>query len=135
MGEKTVTLGDVRSAKTHLAADELCQRGNEELVFCRVCGTYLHCKPDEEGPWLKRDEEGPWLKRDEEGPWLKRDEEGPWLKRDEEGPWLKRDEEGPWLKRSGEANAVSGDQESTTAIRGSASSWVQLKGWVDGLPI
>jgi len=99
MGEKTVTLGDVRSAKTHLAADELCQRGNEELVFCRVCGTYLHCKPDEEGPWLKRDEEG------------------------------------PWLKRSGEANAVSGDQESTTAIRGSASSWVQLKGWVDGLPI
>jgi len=103
-----VTLGDVRSAKTYLAADELCQRGNEELVFCRVCGTYLHCKPDEEGPWLKRDEEGPWLKRDEEG---------------------------PWLKRSGEANAVSGDQESTTAIRGSASSWVQLKGWVDGLPI
>jgi len=99
MGEKTVTLGDVRSAKTYLAADELCQRGNEELVFCRVCGTYLHCKPDEEGPWLKRDEEG------------------------------------PWLKRSGEANAVSGDQESTTAIRGSASSWVQLKGWVDGLPI
>jgi len=94
-----VTLGDVRSAKTYLAADELCQRGNEELVFCRVCGTYLHCKPDEEGPWLKRDEEG------------------------------------PWLKRSGEANAVSGDQESTTAIRGSASSWVQLKGWVDGLPI
>ena len=82
-----------------MAADELCQRGNEELVFCRVCGTYLHCKPDEEGPWLKRDEEG------------------------------------PWLKRSGEANAVSGDQESTTAIRGSASSWVQLKGWVDGLPI
>ena len=103
-----MTLGDVRSAKTYLAADELCQRGNEELVFCRVCGTYLHCKPDEEGPWLKRDEEGPWLKRDEEG---------------------------PWLKRSGEANAVSGDQESTTAIRGSASSWVQLKGWVDGLPI
>ena len=94
-----MTLGDVRSAKTYLAADELCQRGNEELVFCRVCGTYLHCKPDEEGPWLKRDEEG------------------------------------PWLKRSGEANAVSGDQESTTAIRGSASSWVQLKGWVDGLPI
>ena len=94
-----MTLGDVRSAKTHLAADELCQRGNEELVFCRVCGTYLHCKPDEEGPWLKRDEDG------------------------------------PWLKRSGEANAVSGDQESTTAIRGSASSWVQLKGWVDGLPI
>ena len=101
-------LGDVPSAKTYLAADELCQKGNEELVFCRVCGTYLHCKPDEEGPWLKRDEEGPWLKRDEEG---------------------------PWLKRSGEANAISGDQESTTALRGSASSWVQLKGWVDGLPI
>jgi hypothetical protein len=90
MGEKNMPLGDVPSAKTYLAADELCQKGNEELVFCKVCGTYLHCKPDEEGPWLKR---------------------------------------------SGEANAISGDQESTTALRGSASSWVQLKGWVDGLPI
>jgi hypothetical protein len=29
-----------------------CQNGHP-MVYCSVCGTYMHCK-DEEGPWRRR---------------------------------------------------------------------------------
>jgi hypothetical protein len=38
--------------KTELATEDACQRNNP-MEFCKVCGTYMHCK-EEEGPWIKR---------------------------------------------------------------------------------
>lgn len=32
--------------------DRECQF-HHPMIFCSVCGTWLHCK-DEEGPWVKR---------------------------------------------------------------------------------
>jgi hypothetical protein len=33
---------------------DLCQR-DHPMVFCPVCGTYLHCKPDDAGEYRRRE--------------------------------------------------------------------------------
>lgn len=40
------------SAVEPVKKDRECQF-HHPMIFCSVCGTWLHCK-DEEGPWVKR---------------------------------------------------------------------------------
>jgi hypothetical protein len=42
--------------KTELPVEDGCQR-SRPMTYCKVCGTYLHCKPDDKGPWIRRDKE------------------------------------------------------------------------------
>jgi hypothetical protein len=39
--------------KTELSAEDQCQYDNP-MTFCKICGTYMNCKYDDEGPWKLR---------------------------------------------------------------------------------